>query len=94
MLMHRIHQDVRSPHLGILPQRTIGHHTSDLQGGEVQSASKGRGNVTEMIIGGIFPWCFTPELYAAKPEYIGQLAAFVRGRPKQPLMPSSVNPMQ
>ena len=38
-----------------------------------------------MIIAGIFPFCFTPELYAAKPDYIGQLAAFVRSRPKQPL---------
>jgi pimeloyl-ACP methyl ester carboxylesterase len=38
-----------------------------------------------MIIQGIFPWCFTPELYAAKPDYIESLAAFVRGRPKQPL---------
>lgn len=38
-----------------------------------------------MIIQGIFPWCFTPELYAAKPDYIDQLAAFVRSRPKQPL---------
>ena len=38
-----------------------------------------------MIIQGIFPFCFTPELYAAKPEYIDQLAAFVRSRPKQPL---------
>ena len=38
-----------------------------------------------MIIQGIFPWCFTPELYAAKPDYIDQLATFVRGRPKQPL---------
>ncbi len=38
-----------------------------------------------MIIQGIFPWCFTPELYAAKPDYIEQLAAFVRSRPKQPL---------
>ena len=38
-----------------------------------------------MIIQGIFPYCFTPELYAAKPEYIDQLAAFVRSRPKQPL---------
>ena len=50
-----------------------------------QTIAKGLGNVTEMIIQGIFPWCFTPELYAAKPEYIDQLAAFVRGRPKQPL---------
>lgn len=38
-----------------------------------------------MVIQGIFPWCFTPELYAAKPEYIDALAAFVRGRPAQPL---------
>jgi pimeloyl-ACP methyl ester carboxylesterase len=34
-----------------------------------------------MVILGIFPWCFTPELYAAKPEYIDSLAEFVRGRP-------------
>ena len=47
--------------------------------------AKGLGSVTEMVIQGIFPWCFTPELYAAKPDYIEQLAAFVRGRPKQPL---------
>ena len=37
-----------------------------------------------MIIEGILPFCFTPELYAAKTEYIDQLAAFVRSRPKQP----------
>jgi 3-oxoadipate enol-lactonase len=39
--------------------------------------------VPEMIIRGIFPWCFTPELYAAKPDYIESLAAFVRSRPPQ-----------
>jgi pimeloyl-ACP methyl ester carboxylesterase len=50
-----------------------------------QTMAKGLGNVTEMVIQGIFPWCFTPELYAAKPDYIDFLAAFVRGRPKQPL---------
>jgi 3-oxoadipate enol-lactonase len=38
-------------------------------------------SVTEMVIMGIFPWCFTPELYAARPEYIDSLAEFVRGRP-------------
>ena len=43
-----------------------------------QTIAKGLGSVTEMIIQGIFPWCFTPELYAAKPDYIDQLAAFVR----------------
>ena len=50
-----------------------------------QTIAKGLGSVTEMIIQGIFPWCFTPELYAAKSDYIDQLAAFVRSRPKQPL---------
>jgi 3-oxoadipate enol-lactonase len=50
-----------------------------------QTMAKGLGSVTEMVIQGIFPWCFTPELYAAKPDYIDSLAAFVRGRPAQPL---------
>jgi pimeloyl-ACP methyl ester carboxylesterase len=50
-----------------------------------QTIAKGRDNVEDMIIQGIFPWCFTPELFAAKPDYIDQLAAFVRSRPKQPL---------
>jgi pimeloyl-ACP methyl ester carboxylesterase len=43
------------------------------------------GSVTEMVIKGIFPWCFTPDLYAANPDYIQSLAAFLRGRPLQPL---------
>lgn len=42
-------------------------------------------SVTEMVITGIFPWCFTPELYAARPEYIDSLAEFVRGRPMPPV---------
>jgi len=49
-----------------------------------RSIAKGLDSVQEMVIQGIFPWCFTPELYAAKPDYIDQLAAFVRSRPKQP----------
>jgi len=49
-----------------------------------RSIAKGLGSVQEMIIQGIFPYCFTPELYAAKSDYIDQLAAFVRSRPKQP----------
>ncbi len=39
--------------------------------------------VPDMIIRGIFPWCFTPELYAERPDYIDSLAAFVRSRPLQ-----------
>ncbi len=50
-----------------------------------QVMAKALGSVPEMVILGIFPWCFTPDLYAAKPEYIQALADFVRGRPAQPL---------
>jgi pimeloyl-ACP methyl ester carboxylesterase len=45
----------------------------------------GLGSVTEMVIKGVFPWCFTPELYAARPEYIDSLADFVRSRPMPPV---------
>jgi pimeloyl-ACP methyl ester carboxylesterase len=50
-----------------------------------QVIAKALDSVPEMIILGIFPWCFTPELYATKPEYIQSLADFVRNRPAQPL---------
>ena len=50
-----------------------------------QVTAKALGSVPEMVILGIFPWCYTPELYAAKPEYVQSLADFVRGRPAQPL---------
>jgi 3-oxoadipate enol-lactonase len=46
---------------------------------------RGTGSVTETVIQGIFPWCFTPGLYVAKPDYVESLAAFVRGRPAQPV---------
>ena len=42
-------------------------------------------SVTEMVITGIFPFCLTPELYAARPEYVDALADFVRSRPRQPV---------
>jgi len=38
-----------------------------------------------MVIQGIFPWCYTPELYAARPEYIDSLADFVRNQPMPPV---------
>jgi pimeloyl-ACP methyl ester carboxylesterase len=50
-----------------------------------RALAQGMGSVTEMIITGIFPWCYTPELYAARPEYIDSLAEFVRGRPMAPV---------
>jgi pimeloyl-ACP methyl ester carboxylesterase len=53
--------------------------------GSWQSTAKGLNSVTEMIIQGILPWCFTPDFYSSKPEFMDQVVAFVRSRPKQPL---------
>jgi pimeloyl-ACP methyl ester carboxylesterase len=50
-----------------------------------QVMAKALNSVPEMVIQGIFPWCFTPELYAQKPDYIQTLSDFVRGRPRQPI---------
>jgi 3-oxoadipate enol-lactonase len=41
--------------------------------------------VADMVIGAIFPLCFTPEMYDERPEFVDALAEFVRGRPAQPL---------
>jgi pimeloyl-ACP methyl ester carboxylesterase len=43
------------------------------------------GNVAEAVILGVFPWCFTPGLYATRPDYIQALSDFVSGRPVQPV---------
>ena len=50
-----------------------------------QVMGRAMNSVPEMVIKAIFPWCFTPELYAQRPEYIQALSDFVRGRPQQPL---------
>jgi 3-oxoadipate enol-lactonase len=47
--------------------------------------AQGLGSVADMVIMGIFPWCFTPGFYSAQTELIEPLAAFVRGRPAQPV---------
>src|SRR5919205_2309248 len=41
--------------------------------------------VADVVIQAIFPWCFTPEMYAERPEFVDTLVDFVRGRPAQPL---------
>jgi pimeloyl-ACP methyl ester carboxylesterase len=46
-----------------------------------QVNARAHDNVTEMVIQSIFPWCFTPDLYATKFDYIQSLAAFARSRP-------------
>jgi 3-oxoadipate enol-lactonase len=40
--------------------------------------------VADVVIQGVFPFCFTPEMYDERPEYADALADFVRGRPVQP----------
>src|SRR5262249_38336725 len=47
--------------------------------------AEGLGSATDRVIKGIFPWCFTPDLYAKRPEYIDSLADFVRSRPMAPV---------
>jgi 3-oxoadipate enol-lactonase len=39
--------------------------------------------VADVVIEGIFPWCFTPEMYVERPEFVDGLVEFVRGRPAQ-----------
>ena len=50
-----------------------------------RTMAKALDSVTDMVIQGIFPFCFTPELYATRPEYIDSLADFVRSRPMPPV---------
>jgi pimeloyl-ACP methyl ester carboxylesterase len=40
--------------------------------------------IADTVIKGIFPFCFTPEMYIERPDYAQALADFVRGRPAQP----------
>jgi hypothetical protein len=37
--------------------------------------------IADVVIGAIFPWCLTPEMYGVRPEFVDALVAFVRGRP-------------
>jgi 3-oxoadipate enol-lactonase len=50
-----------------------------------RTMAKALDSVPEMVIQGILPWCLTPELYAARPEYVSSLADFIRSRPTQPV---------
>ena len=42
-------------------------------------------NVADVVIQAIFPWCFTPEMYVERPEFVDTLVEFVRSRPAQPV---------
>jgi pimeloyl-ACP methyl ester carboxylesterase len=41
--------------------------------------------VADVVIQAIFPWCFTPEMYVERPDFVETLADFVRSRPAQPV---------
>jgi pimeloyl-ACP methyl ester carboxylesterase len=41
--------------------------------------------VADVVIQAIFPWCFTPDMYVERPEFVETLVDFVRGRPAQPV---------
>jgi pimeloyl-ACP methyl ester carboxylesterase len=41
--------------------------------------------VADVVIQAVFPLCFTPEMYSARPEFVDSLAGFVRSRPAQTL---------
>ena len=50
-----------------------------------QLMARGGGSVADVITQGIFPWCFTTDLYVKQPEVIQGLTDFVRSRPAQPV---------
>jgi pimeloyl-ACP methyl ester carboxylesterase len=41
--------------------------------------------VADVVVQAIFPWCFTPDMYADRPDFVATLEDFVRGRPAQPV---------
>lgn len=50
-----------------------------------RSLARGLPTVADAVIQGVFPLCFTPEMYDQRPEFVQSLVEFVRGRPAQPL---------
>jgi pimeloyl-ACP methyl ester carboxylesterase len=50
-----------------------------------RALARGLPAVADAVIQGIFPLCFTPEMYAERPEFVDGLVDFVRSRPAQPL---------
>ncbi len=42
-------------------------------------------SVTDALILGVFPWCFTPDMYAERPGFVAEIEAFTRSLPPQPL---------
>jgi pimeloyl-ACP methyl ester carboxylesterase len=66
-----------------------GWHASDdylkVVFGQWRSLASVLPTVADVVIQGISPWSFTPEMYVDRPEFVAALAEFVRGRPAQPM---------
>jgi pimeloyl-ACP methyl ester carboxylesterase len=41
--------------------------------------------VADVVVQAVFPWCFTPEMYTDRPDFVDALEQFVRSRPAQPV---------
>lgn len=50
-----------------------------------RALARGLPTVADAVITGVFPLCFTPEMYAERPEFVDGLVDFVHSRPVQPL---------
>jgi pimeloyl-ACP methyl ester carboxylesterase len=50
-----------------------------------RTLASGVPTVADAVIQGIFPLCFTAQMYVERPEFVDALVDFVRGRPAQPL---------
>ena len=50
-----------------------------------RTLARARPTVADVVIEAIFPLCFTPEMYAQRPDFLDSLVQFVRSRPAQPL---------
>jgi pimeloyl-ACP methyl ester carboxylesterase len=64
------------------------HATDDylkLDVGQWRTLASALPTVADVVIQGIFPWCFTPEMYVDRPEFVDTLVDFVQGRPAQPV---------
>jgi 3-oxoadipate enol-lactonase len=66
-----------------------GWHASDdylkIVAGQWRTLASALPTVADVVIQGISPWSFTPEMYVERPEFVATLADFVRGRPAQPV---------
>ncbi len=50
-----------------------------------QVVARALDDIPEMTVRCILHWCLSPALYDTKPDYIGTLEEFIRGRPSQPV---------